>query len=341
MNSAKRTTIIDVGRLAGVSTKTVSRVLNGEPHVREELRKRVREAADELGYHPNVLAQALVRQRSHLIGLVFEKPSPSYVVELQMGVIDRLQEGRYRLVVIPIGSTTEHADEVIGLVRSAALDGVVLAPPVCDHPRILGDLTKAGIRFTRIVPTSALELSAYTSLDEVAAAKDAAQHLIELGHRRIAVICGDPTHAATNVRLTGYRLAFAEAGLTLSDSLIESGLFTFDSGMTAGRRLLARPDRPTAILAQNDDMAVGALMAAHEIGLRLPDDLSVVGFDDSEISRISWPPLTTVQQPVFDMARSAADMLIADLEGTPRPDCQVHSHRLIIRGSTVPPPAGA
>lgn len=339
MTSARRTTIVDVGRLAGVSTKTVSRVLNGEPHVSEALRLRVRKAADELDYHPNVLAQALVRRRSHLIGLVFENPSPSYVVELQMGVIDRLRGGHYRLVVIPIGSTAQRAEDVVGLVRSAALDGVVLAPPVCDHPRVLEDLVRAGIRFARIAPTASLDVAPYTTLDEVAAAREAAQHLISLGHTRIGVIGGDPTHAASTARLTGYRQAFDEAGIVLADDLIETGMFTFDSGIEAGQRLLARSRPPTAILAQNDDMAVGAMMVAHEAGLRLPDDLSVVGFDDSEISRISWPPLTTVQQPVFAMARTATDMLLAELEGTDRPRKQAHGHRLIVRGSSVPPPA--
>lgn len=333
----KRNTIIDVGRLAGVSTKTVSRVLNGEPHVSEELRKRVREAADQLNYHPNVMAQALVRRRSYLVGLVFENPSPSYVVELQMGVIDRLRGSHYRLVVLPIGSTVEHAQEVVGLARSAALDGVVLAPPVCDHPDVLADLEKAGIRFARIAPTTQLEIAPYTMLDEVAAAKDAARHLIALGHRKIAIICGDPSHAATGARLEGYRIAFTEGGLDMGEAVIEPGMFTFDSGMEAGRRILGRRDRPTAILAQNDDMAVGALMAAHEIGLRLPDELSVVGFDDSEVSRITWPPLTTIQQPVFEMARAAADMLVASLEGTEHPEREPHAHRLIVRASAMRP----
>jgi LacI family transcriptional regulator len=151
--AGKRTTIVDVGRLAGVSTKTVSRVFNGEPHVSDDVRKRVRAAADQLNYHPNVLAQALVRRQSHLIGLVYENPSPSYVVELQMGVLDRLQGERYRLVVIPIRSVRDNARELVGMVRSAALDGVVLAPPASDHAGILKELADAGIRVARIAPT--------------------------------------------------------------------------------------------------------------------------------------------------------------------------------------------
>lgn len=328
--------MMDVSRKAGVSLKTVSRVLNDEPNVREEVRLRVREAAEALNYHPNVLAQALVRRRSHLIGLVYENPSPSYVVELQMGVLERLRGERYRLVVIPVSSVAEHEQEIVGLLRSAALDGVVLAPPASDNPRILKDLTAAGIRFARIAPTRDVDLGPSNLIDDVSAAREVAQHLLDLGHRDIAVIQGDPTHASTAMRMKGYELAFAAAGARLSPDRIEQGLFTRDSGYAAAQRILSRSQRPTAILAQNDDMAVGALMAARERAVRVPDELSIAGFDDSEVSRITWPTITTVRQPVFEMAVSAADMVLAQLEhGDVRPR-QDHPHTLILRESTGP-----
>lgn len=262
----KRTTIVDVGRLAGVSAKTVSRVLNDEPHVSAAVKQRVRAAADALDYHPNVFAQALVRRKSHMIGLVYENPSPSYVVELQKGVLERLTNERYRLVVIPIRSVQENAAEVVGLLRSAALDGVVLAPPASDHPLILSQLKEARIRCARIAPTRMIEAAPSNLVDDVAAAREMAAYVIGLGHREIAIIRGDPTHPSTEARMLGYMQAFHQAGLELRFDRIEPGMFTFDSGLAAGRNILARADRPTAILAQNDDMAVGAMMAAREIG---------------------------------------------------------------------------
>jgi LacI family transcriptional regulator len=333
----KRTTIVDVSRLAGVSAKTVSRVFNDEPHVSTAVKERVRTAAASLDYHPNVLAQALVRRRSHLIGLIYENPSPSYVVELQMGVLDRLAGERYRLVVIPIRSVRDRAAEVVSLLRSAALDAVVLAPPACDHPLILQQLGAAGIRCARIAPTHALAGLPSNLVDDTAAAREIASYLIELGHRDIAVIKGDPGHASTERRLAGYARAFADAGIALRPDRIENGMFTFDSGFEAGHRLLASAVPPSAIIAQNDDMAVGALMAARERGLSLPEDLSIVGFDDSEVSRITWPRLTTVRQPVYEMAVAATDMLLAQLDGRPFDLLREHPHQLLVRESAVPP----
>lgn len=335
----KRTTIVDVGRLAGVSAKTVSRVLNDEPHVSAAVKQRVRAAADALDYHPNVFAQALVRRKSHMIGLVYENPSPSYVVELQKGVLERLTNERYRLVVIPIRSVQENAAEVVGLLRSAALDGVVLAPPASDHPLILSQLKEARIRCARIAPTRMNEAAPSNLVDDVAAAREMAAYVIGLGHREIAIIRGDPTHPSTEARMLGYMQAFHQAGLELRFDRIEPGMFTFDSGLAAGRNILARADRPTAILAQNDDMAVGAMMAAREIGLSIPERLSVVGFDDSEVSRITWPRLTTVRQPVFEMAVAATEMVIAQLEDREPLARVLHSHTLLVRESAAPPHA--
>ena len=165
-HSRKRATIVDIAKAVGVSYKTVSRALNGEPHVKADLRKRVLEVAKNLNYHPNLLAQSLVRRRSFLIGLVYENPSPSYTVELQMGVLDRLKSERYRMIVIPVPSVSEHASEIVGLLRSAALDGVVLAPPASDHPQILQDLHDVGMPFARIAPTRQLDVGLNTLLDD-------------------------------------------------------------------------------------------------------------------------------------------------------------------------------
>ncbi len=329
----KRITIVDVAARAGVSTKTVSRVLNGEPHVKEAVRDKVRDAVRALDYHPNVMAQGLARQRSHLIGLVYENPSPSYTVELQMGVLDRLRGEPYRLVVLPVRSIADHADEVVGLLRSAAVDGVVLAPPASNDRRILDELVGIGMPFARIAPTRWDDIVPGVTLDDIAAARDIAAHVLDHGHRRIAIIKGDPTHTASDARMTGYEQAFAAAGVAIDPALVLDGRFTFDSGFTAARALLAMDQPPTAILAQNDDMAVGALMAAREVGIEVPAQLSIVGFDDSEIGRIAWPRVTTVRQPVFEMAVSATGLLLDQFAGVPVPDVLPHDHRLIERDS--------
>jgi len=334
----RRTTIIDVGRRAGVSTKTVSRVLNGEPHVSPGVKARVEDAAKALDYHPNLFARALVQRRSHLIGLVYENPSPSYVVELQKGVIHRLRDSHYRLVVIPILSIAEHGREVVGLLRSAALDGVLLGPPASDDPGILKDLAQAGIRCARVAPTSDMDAPSGTYMDDVAAAREIAAYLIGLGHREIGIITGDPAHPSVSLRMDGYAQAFAAAGLAIRPDRIETGLYTRPGGHAAALRLLDRLDRPTALLVQNDDMAAGALIAARERGLSVPEDLSIVGFDDSEVARVAWPQLTTIRQPVFEMAAAATDMVIAQLEGDPIAAPRLHAHRLVVRGSAGAPP---
>jgi len=332
----RQATIVDVGRAAGVSTKTVSRVLNGSPHVTDEMRRRVREAAKAVNYHPNMLARALVSRRSHLIGLIYDNPSLSYVTELQRGVLARLDGSVYRLVVLPISSTGEAEEKaVVGMARSAGLDGAVLAPPVSDRPHVLAGLAAAGIACARVGPAEPLAPGA--AIDDAAAAREATAYLVGLGHRAIGTIRGDPAHAAVAARFQGYCEALAEAGLPFRADLVGDGMFTQDSGADAAARLLGGPIRLTAIFAQNDDMAVGAMLAARRRGLSVPDDLSVIGFDDSEVAILSWPALTTVRQPVFAMAADATDMVLARLDGDAPVPRRAHAHQLRLRGSTAPP----
>ncbi len=235
----RRTTIIDVARVAGVSYKTVSRVLNGEPHVKAELRERVQLAARDLNYHPNVLAQGLVRQRSLLLGLVSENPSSSYGYDLQMGVLERLKTERYRLLVIPVGSASEHGGEVVATLRSAALDGVILAPPAADHPLILEQLKAAGLPFTRIAPTRLLDIGYNNLVDDVAAAREIAEHIIALGHRDIGIVKGDATHRSSDARMIGFSEAMQASGVAVRLDRIEQGNYTFEFG-AAGRSPTAR-----------------------------------------------------------------------------------------------------
>lgn len=335
---SKRATIVDIAREAGVSIKTVSRVLNEEPHVKAAVRTRVKDVAKELSYHPNINAQGLIARRNYLIGLTYERPSPSYVVELQRGALERLAGERYRLMVMPFGNATDNSDGLIALLRAAAVDGVVLAPPSCDLVPVLDALDSAGIAFARIAPTIQVDRGACAAMDDVCAAREIAEHVIGLGHRRFAVIMGDPTHSASKARLEGYRQAFIASGLDFSGVRLERGDFTFESGNAVAQRILRGGKRPTAILAQNDDMAVGALMTARDLGLRVPEELSITGFDDSDVSRLSWPRITTIRQPVFEMAIDATDGLLNLLAGHAAAPMTVHRHALLIRQSTAVPP---
>lgn len=321
-----------------MSPKTVSRVLNDEPFVKEAVRERVKAVAQELNYQPNITAKGLITRRSYMLGLTYERPSPSYVVELQRGVLERLADERWRMIILPFRDVCARPDEFFTFLRSSALDGVVLAPPGSDEIAVLDRLDAAGIPYGRIAPQLQPGRGACSLLDDTAAAREAAEHLLALGHRRFAVILGDPTHRASAARSTGYGEALVAHGIDIQSVAIEQGDFTLASGEAAMQRILARVGpRPTAILAQNDDMAVGAITVAREAGLSVPEDLSVVGFDDSDISRLIMPKLTTVRQPVFDMAVSATDGLLKMLAGEPAPAPVMHRHELLVRQSTAMP----
>lgn len=318
----------------------MSRALNDAPHVSEAVRRKVKDAAAALDYHPNLAARSLIARRTFLMGLTYERPSPSYVVELQNGALDRLDSGPYRLVVLPFNHVANRPEELGKLLMRAGLDGVLLAPPACDQPELLDLLERQKLPYARITPHSDLERGVVVAMDEAAAGYSVAAHLLGLGHRHVGIVLGDPSHAASLGRMEGYRRAFAESGVPIDDRCVVTGDFTYDVGYRVALDLLGRSPRPTAILAQNDDMAVAAIAAARDHGLSVPEDLSVAGFDNSEVSRTAWPQLTTVHQPVRQMAWDAADRLIAMLDGdaaTPPPLRRDHPHELLIRASTAPP----
>ncbi|MDF2493394.1 LacI family DNA-binding transcriptional regulator [Sphingomonas sp.] len=329
-----RATITDVAERSGTSIKTVSRVFNDEPFVRPETRKRVLDAAAALDYHPNMAARSLVRGRSFLIGLFYENPSPNYVVDLQTGALDRLHDERYRLLLFPCESARVVSGKLLQLARTSGVEGIVLAPPLGDDPHTVNELVEARIPFVRIAPTTALDASPTVGIDDRAAAREMTDHLLSLGHRRIAFVQGDPAHPSNTQRLESFRAAMAAAGATVEERLIEQGNYTFESGLAAGRRIFADRQRPTAVFAANDDMAAGVVVAAKEAGLDVPGHVSVAGFDDSLISRVTWPQLTTIHQPTYDMAHAATDALLAVIEKRPIKQAVRLEHQLLVRGST-------
>ncbi|KAB2701083.1 MULTISPECIES: LacI family DNA-binding transcriptional regulator [unclassified Ochrobactrum] len=337
--TGKRATIHDVARLAGVSIKTVSRVYNDEPNVREAIREKVREVGQELRYRPNAAARNLVERRSHLIGLFFENPSSSYVTELQMGALERLRGTRYRLLIFPVENRADIRGALIETAHASGLDGIIVTPPMSDDPEILQELSASAMPFARVAGDVNVHPTDSVSIDDEAATVDLMEYLLKLGHRKIAIIIGDPTHRSAELRLAGYRRALEAAGIERNPDYEAQGGFSFASGLVAGKKLLSLENRPTAIFASNDDMAAAVVQMAHDHKLSVPGDLTVVGFDDSSIASMVSPQITTVRQPIFEMTRGAADMLLNHIENGQTSPARKIDYKLIIRQSAGKAPA--
>ena len=303
------TSIHDVAALAKVSIKTVSRVVNNAPNVSSELRDRVQAAIRELGYRPNQSARRLAGGRSFMIAYLYSNPAPGYISGIQSGAAARCRELGYHLVVEPISPGGEEQFDVLERLMAALRpDGVLLVPPLSDDEALLARLAELRLPCARIAG-SVVGAGFNIHTPERAAGRMVADHLIAHGHQRIGIITPPLRHRSALRRVEGFRDGLAAAAVPIDDSLFVSGGFTFTSGIAAGEALLALPGPPSAIFATNDDMALGVLTLAHRIGLRVPEDLSVVGFDDTPASLTSWPPLTTVRQPLEDMGRAVIDAL--------------------------------
>jgi LacI family transcriptional regulator len=332
-------TITDVAALAGVSTKTVSRVLNREPHVRPVLRDRVADAVRSLNYQPNVAARALAGSRAYLLGLCYDNPSPGYVSAVQVGALAACRAAGYHLLVEQVDSLGRAgADQLEALLQAVKMDGLILSPPVCDRAPLLDLLEARGTPYVRIAPAGDFDRGPYVHMDDRKAAFDMTRLLQDLGHRRIGFVRGPLDHSASLLRQQGFLDAMADAGLETRPEWLAPGNFSFRSGVGAGERLLGLPERPTAVFASNDDMALGVMTAAGRQGLRLPGDLSVAGFDDSPIAQVVWPELTTIRQPVEAMARAAAGMLVEGLSRAQPSAARLLDFELVVRGSTGPAP---
>ncbi len=305
-------TITDVARVAGVSIKTVSRVMNGEKNVRKETSDKVDNAVNLLKYRPNLLARSLAGSRSFLIGLLHDNPVPSYIYDLQRGAIRRCRESKYHVLSEPQDRLDPNLERSItDLLSTIRLDGVILTPPLCDMNIVLQAIEAMGVPYVRIAPSRNLGQSAAVSIDDSEAAKQMTDYLLGLGHRDIAFIHGHPEHGASHLRYEGFLKAMRAHGLEPRQEWMKPGLFTFDSGKAAAASLLGGgSNRPTAIFACNDEMAFGVMAFAQEKGIKVPDQVSVVGFDDNPGALLIWPHLTTIHQPIDELAYAAADLLV-------------------------------
>jgi LacI family transcriptional regulator len=313
-----RVRLEDVARATGVSPKTVSRVLNEESSVKESTRQRVLAAMEQMNYRPSPAARGLAGSRSFLVAMLYDNnnnPASTYLAEIQDGVLDACDAHRYSMMVCPVRMRDkDFIRRVDALVADHHIDGVVLTPPLTDCAPLLQRLKEHGVPHASISPVQP-KGSIGVCMDEQQAAKALVDHLIALGHRRIAHIVGIADHGASRWRMAGYKEAMASAGLPIDPGYVVQGEFTFGSGVLAARQLFALPQLPTAIFAANDDMAAGVMWAANERGLKVPRDLSVCGFDDIPLATQLWPPLTTVKQPSRDMGKLAALQLMELLRG--------------------------
>ncbi len=309
---ASAATINDVARVAGVSIKTVSRVVNHEPNVRKLTRERVQEAIVSLNYKPSLAARGLAGKRSFLIGLVYDNPSDSFLVNLQRGILQACREQHYGLALCPSSEAADQISDLLEWTRSTQPDGIILTPPLSDNHDLVDKLTTAGVKFVS-VSSAGTGRGPAVYIDEMDAARAMTSHLIAAGHTSIGFIKGPEDHACSALRYSGYCRAFEDAGLDLDGSFVEHGEFDFASGEVAARKLLAYEEPPTAIFASNDDMASGVMHEAYRRGLSIPADLAVAGFDDTPMSRQFWPGLSTVRQPIVQIGHRATELLMSQI----------------------------
>jgi len=332
--------LADVAREAGVSVKTASRVINQERWVSEETRRRVDQAIGKLGFRPSLSARALAGKRSFVVAFIYDVIAPTEVAAALTGAIKRCRLADYHVLVDQVTTVSpDVGDHVARLVSSAHLDGVILAPPVSDSIAVLEALERSGIPYVRMAPYRDLGRSPYVGINDFRAAFEMTSHLIDLGHREIAFVKGDPQHGASHARYDGFLASMRHGGCPIAPEHVFQGDFTFSSGVAAFNALRRQANAPTAIFASNDMMALGICATAQSRGLRIPADLSVAGFDDAPGSASAHPGLTTVRQSFLDMATAAADYLI-ELASGPKaqaPDFRILDFEIVVRGSTASP----
>ena len=309
-------TIKDVSKDAKVSIKTVSRVINNEANVAEETKKRVLLSVNKLGFRPNKSAQSLRSKRSFIIALLYDNPNKSYLADIQTGIFKACKSTGYNLVIQECDyKSPDLNNAILEFVEDLKIDGLILTPPLSDMDHFLKDLEKHQIEHAVIAPSTKKTESLYVSSNDYEAAYKLTSEIIKHGHKDIGFIKGHPKHSASNLRFNGFIDAIKTHGLKVNDAWIKQGNFSFKSGFDAGVEIFHSDHLPTAIFASNDSMAAGIIKAAHMKGLKIPDDISLAGFDDSPIADEIWPALTTVKQPVEKMAHHAAKILMARFNG--------------------------
>ena len=333
----KKPTINDVARIAGVSKRTVSRVINGASNVGAATREKIQQVVDELGFAPDKQARGLAASRSYLIGLIYDNPDALYIDQVQRGVLDVCSKKGYELVVHPCNyRSDDFISNCVGFVRRSNIDGVIVLPPVSESNELATALENHGINYVRLTSVDIDDKANIVVSDDRAALSDMARYLVSLGHKDIAIISGPNHYYSTVERLEGITNTLQELGLNIPAERIIEGKNSYESGIECARALLIQTPRPQVIVANNDEMAAGVLKVAHELGIDVPGELSVAGFDDNLLASRVIPSLTTVQRPVVAMAGIAAKKIVALIENKPAEGVEEYTIKphLIIREST-------
>jgi len=341
--NVNKPTIDDVAALAGVGRTTVSRVLNNQPNVRAEVRQKVMGAVDKLGYRVNLQARNLAGRKALRIALIHasdfdSEPNSYYSSALELGAT-RASAGLGVQIITHVVNQNDPgaAAEIVTRLRDDQCDGAILTPPFSDDAGLLRTLDSLGVSLVCIAAgPEASQLAMSLGIDDYQAGYDIGMHLAAQDRRRFGFIKGLQGHKSAETRYDGFVAALESCGIDAGAVLVRRGNFTFRSGLDCAMDLLREPDGVNALVCANDDMAAGALLAAHKSGLRIPQDIVITGFDDTPVSEIVWPPLTTIHQPLRRMGARAVEHLAAlagsDQKGVP--GREIIAHQLVVREST-------
>ena len=326
--------IKDIAKAADVSYSTISRALNDSPRVKAETRQRIQRIAAEMGYLPSAVARSLVTRRTNTVGVVVTTITDLFFAEVIHAIEETTLKHKYGLILANSGGESERELAAIQALRERRVDGIILVSG-CSKKEDLR--AEKGIDLPIVIINNVHQehIGYSVEVDNAGGAREATQYLLDLGHRRIAHIAGPPGEWDSVERQSGYEQALQAFRLAIDPILIVRGDNRPQGGMEAMQQLLGLPSPPTAIFCYNDVTALGAIRAAHAVGLRVPRDLSIVGFDDIDLAPYFEPPLTTVAQPKRQMGEKAVHMVLELLAGNAVEDCVLPS-RLIVRGSTMP-----
>jgi LacI family transcriptional regulator len=318
----KRPTIRDVAERAGVSKTTVSHVINSTRFVEEATRQRVVQAIAELGYRPNVLARSLTTRRTQTVGVIVSDAANHFFAEVLQGIEDVLRPRDYALIICNTAEILEREAHYLDLLMRQRVDGIIAAATsqrwdvltemdAMHIPVVFVDRHFEGLRGT------------FVGVDNAKGACLGATHLIECGHRRIGILAGFQRLSTMRERLAGFRQALQEHGVPLLEDWVVTSPLSIKGGREAMRQLLSHPERPTAVFMANNLLSLGGLLAVHELGLRCPEDIALIGFDDHPWAVVAYPPLTVIRQPAWQVGQAAGKILLDCIDGEPAPESPV------------------
>lgn len=333
-------TIDHVASAAGVSIRTASRVLNGSPMVNAKTRARVQKVIRDLKYVPNLRARALASKRSFMLGLVHDDPNAEIADQMQRGIFGECSKHGYELLVHPCDyKSASMVDNVMSFVRRSQVDGLIIIAPVSENALLAKALAANGTPVVGVASAALDHFGLMIVSREAEAGALIAEHFVELGHRTIAFISGPRGLRAASERQRGFTAALAKHGIQMKPEHVCEGDWSFESGVACASRILRSRRRPTAIFASNDRMAAGVLKVASEAGIRIPDELSVVGFDDSYFAQVLTPALTTIKRPIARIGEHAAQWLLTEkasaIQGTDETLLKFFDLKLTLRDSTA------